>query len=161
MYSCYSLGHGITCRSFNQGSNANHYIHLQLGKQKFLTQTKSIFSNVFNTNILHFTRWSNRGLRFCRIPRDDVIRYRSRFDNTRNEEVEPFVFCFIYWNFNYIVFKITNAGYFFSFIGVLQRVWVISSRTCIQGFQNVKYLCHFNLFFSGSMTANWHGHAPI
>ena len=34
---CCSLGHGIACCSFNQGSSANNHIHLQLGKQKFLT----------------------------------------------------------------------------------------------------------------------------
>jgi len=48
--------------SFNQGSSANHHIHLQLGKQKFLTQINTIFINVFDTNILHFIKWNGRGL---------------------------------------------------------------------------------------------------
>ena len=30
----------------------------------------------------------------------------------QNEEVEPFGFCFIYSNINYIIFKIINANYF-------------------------------------------------
>ena len=89
---CYSLGHSIACHSFNQGSSVSHHIHLQLGKLKFLTQTKSFFGNVFNTNILHFTRWSGRGLWFSGIPCGDVIGYRSKFDNMRNKEVEPFFF---------------------------------------------------------------------
>ena len=33
LYCCYSLGYGITCRSFNQGSSINCHIHLQIGKQ--------------------------------------------------------------------------------------------------------------------------------
>ena len=70
-----------------------------------------------------FTRWSDRGLQFSEIPRGDVIGYRSRFNNMHNEEVEPFVFCFIYSNINYIVFKITNTSYFFNFIGCLIEVW--------------------------------------
>ena len=100
---CYSLEHGIACRSLNQELSASRHIHLQLGKQKFPTQSKSIFSNVFDTNILHFTRWSGKGLGFSRIPQVDVIGYRSRFDNMYNKDVEPFVFSFIYSNVNYIV----------------------------------------------------------
>ena len=119
---CYSLGHGITCHSFNQGLSANCHIRLQSGKRKILTQTKSSFGNIFDTNIFYFTRWSDRGLWFSRIPRGDVIGYRLRFDNMSNEEVEPFVFCFIYSNINYIVYKITNANYFFSSIGCLIKV---------------------------------------
>jgi len=67
---CYSLRHGIACHSFNQMLSVNRHIHLHLGKQKFLTQTKSIiFGNVFDTNILHFTRWNGKGIRFSRISR--------------------------------------------------------------------------------------------
>ena len=36
---CYSLRHVIACHSFNQGLSVSHHIHLQLGKQKFVTQT--------------------------------------------------------------------------------------------------------------------------
>ncbi|KAL5173108.1 Serine/threonine-protein phosphatase 7 long form [Glycine soja] len=43
-------------------------------------------NNVFDTNISHLTRWSDRGLRFCGIPCGDVIDYMSRFDNMHNEE---------------------------------------------------------------------------
>ena len=92
---CYSLGHGTIYRSFNQGSNTNRHIHLQIGKQKISTRTKSIFGNVFDKHIT-FTRWSDRGLRFFGILSGDVIGYRSRFDNMHNKEVESFVFCFMY-----------------------------------------------------------------
>jgi len=108
----------MTCHSFNQGSSVNRHIHLQLGIQKFLTQTIH-FDNVFDSNISHFTRWSGRGLWFSGIPHSDVVGYMSRFDNMCNEKVGPFVFCFIYSNVNYIVLKITNASYFFSSIGCL------------------------------------------
>jgi len=86
------LGHDITCHSFNQRSSVSCHIHLQLGKQKFLTQTKIIFGNVFDTNILYFTGWSGRRQQFYKISHGDVIGCISRFHNMRNEEVEPFIF---------------------------------------------------------------------
>ncbi|KAH1247060.1 hypothetical protein GmHk_06G017038 [Glycine max] len=43
MGGCTLLGHGIACRSFNQGSSANRHIHWQIGKPKIPTQTKLIF----------------------------------------------------------------------------------------------------------------------
>ncbi|KAL5193458.1 hypothetical protein HKD37_20G055675 [Glycine soja] len=78
---------GLKYHSFNKGSSASRHIHLQLSKQKFFTQTKSIFGNVFNTNTLHFTRWSDRGQQFSKIPCSIVIGYMSRFDNMHNEDV--------------------------------------------------------------------------
>ena len=86
VYCCYyySLEHGIARRSFNQGSSTSRHIHLQIGKQKILTQTKSIFGNVFDTNILHLTRWSGKGLWLFGIPRGDVIGYRSRLNHMLN-----------------------------------------------------------------------------
>ena len=43
---------------------------------------------------------ATEGIHFFGISHGDVIGYRSRFDNMHNEEVEPFVFCFIYANFD-------------------------------------------------------------
>ena len=44
---------------------------------------------------------------------------------------------------------------FFSIpLDALQKVLVINAKTWIQGFQNMDYLCCFNIFPSRSMAAN-------
>ena len=54
VHCCYSFTHGITCRSFNQGSSANRHIYLQIGK-KIISLKQSSFSIMYLTLTYHIS----------------------------------------------------------------------------------------------------------
>ena len=125
------------------------------------TQTNTNFGEILDINILHLTRWSDRGLQFSTVSRNNVIGHRSRFDNMHNEEDEPCIFILFIQMSITLFYKLLTHIAFSIPLDALQRVWVIFAKICIKGFQNMKCLCRFKLFPSGSMVANWQDHALI
>ena len=49
--------------------------------------------------------------------------------------------------------KLLKQAIFLVSLDALQRISVVFAKTCIQGFQNMDYLCRFNLFPTSSMVA--------